>query len=106
TGVQTCALPISVFLAPGEDVPSVSENVESVIDDRFGEMPGNITVDNISSERENVEDIFVGLYTSLAIALLAVIVGTSLGMSWFGSATVMVTVFLWVRIGLAPIPWL
>lgn len=100
------AVSFTVFLAPGEDVPSVSENVESVIDDRFGEMPGNITVDNISSERENVEDIFVGLYTSLAIALLAVIVGTSLGMSWFGSATVMVTVFLSVLIGLAPIPWM
>jgi len=100
------AVSFTVFLAPGEDVPSVSEEVESVVDDGFGELPRDITVDNISSERENVEDIFVGLYTSLAIALLAVIVGTSLGLSWFGSVTVMVTVFLSVLIGLAPIPWM
>lgn len=99
------AVSFTVFLSAEEDVPAVSENVESVIDDSFAELPNNIDVENISSERENVEDIFVGLYTSLAIALLAVIAGTSLGLSWFGSITVMVTVFLSVLIGLVPVPW-
>ncbi|AKG74702.1 efflux RND transporter permease subunit [Salinicoccus halodurans] len=100
------AVSFTVFLAAGEDVPSVSRKVESIMDDSFEGLSDNITVDNISSERENVEDIFVGLYISLAIALLAVIVGTSLGLSWFGSITVMITVFLSVLIGLAPIPWM
>lgn len=100
------AVSFTVFLSAEEDVPAVSENVESVINDSFAELPDNIDVENISSERENVEDIFVGLYTSLAIALIAVIIGTSLGLSWFGSITVMVTVFLSVLIGLVPVPWM
>ncbi|WP_411842558.1 efflux RND transporter permease subunit [Salinicoccus sp. HZC-1] len=99
------AVSFTVFLANSEDVPSVSKNVETVIDDRFSELPEDITVENISSERENVEDIFVGLYTSLAIALIAVIIATSLGLSWFGSITVTVTVLLSVLIGLLPVPW-
>ncbi len=100
------AVSFTVFLSAREDVPSVSRSVESVVDEGFGELPENVEVENISSERENVEDIFVGLYASLAIALIAVIIGTSLGLSWFGSITVMVTVFLSVLVGLAPIPWM
>lgn len=100
------AISFTVFLSGGEDVPSVSEEVEVVIDGHFSEMPDEVNVTNISSERENGEDIFVGLYMSLAIALVAVIIGTSLGLSWLGSITVMTTVFLSVLIGPIPIPWL
>lgn len=99
------AVSFTVFLAGNQDVPSVSENVESVVNDRFEQLPENINVDTISSERENVEEIFIGLYMSLALALVAVILGTSLGLSWFGSITVMATVLLSVLIGLIPVPW-
>lgn len=98
------AISFTVFLSSGEDVPSVSENIEAVINDGFDSMPDNVTVDNISSERENVEDIFVGLYTSLLIAVIAVIIGTSIGLSLFGSITVMVTVLISIFIGFIPIP--
>lgn len=100
------AVSFTVFLSGGEDVPSVSKNVEAVVNDGFDSMPDNVTVENISSERENVEDIFVGLYTSLLIAVIAVIIGTSIGLSLFGSITVMVTVLISVFIGLIPIPWM
>src|SRR5699024_12798570 len=69
-------------------------------------MPDSVTVDNISSERENVEDIFISLYTSLLIAVIAVIIGTSIGLSLFGSITVMLTVLISIFIGLIPVPWL
>ena len=96
----------TVFLSSEEDVPSISKSVESVINDRLDSMPDNVTVDNISSERENVEDIFIGLYTSLLIAVIAVIIGTSIGLSLFGAITVMLTVIISIFIGLIPVPWM
>lgn len=96
----------TVFLSPGEDVPSTSEDVEAVVQQHTDQFADNIEVSVISSERENVEEIFVGLYVSLLIALIAVIIGTSLGLSFIGSVTVMVTVVLSVFIGLIPLPWL
>ena len=87
-------------------MPSVSENVEAVVNDGFKNLPDTVTVDNISSERENVEDIFISLYTSLLIAVIAVIIGTSIGLSLFGSITVMLTVLISIFIGLIPVPWL
>lgn len=100
------AVSFTVFLSSGEDVPSVSEDIEAVINSGLDSMPENVTVDNISSERENVEDIFVGLYTSLLIAVIAVIIGTSIGLSLFGSITVMLTVLISIFIGLIPVPWM
>ncbi|MEZ2458909.1 efflux RND transporter permease subunit [Salinicoccus roseus] len=99
------AISFTVFLSSGEDVPSVSEDVEAVMDDGISGLPDSIDVTTLSSERENVEDIFVGLYMSLAIALIAVIISASLGLSLFGSITVMTTVVLSVIIGLIPVPW-
>jgi len=96
----------TVFLSPGEDVPSTSENVEAVVEQHTDQFADNIEVSVISSERENVEDIFTGLYVSLLIALVAVIIGTSLGLSFIGSAAVMITVVLSILIGLIPLPWL
>lgn len=96
----------TVFLSPGEDVPSISENVEAVVEQHTDQFADNIEVSVISSERENVEDIFTGLYVSLLIALVAVIIGTSLGLSFIGSAAVMITVVLSILIGLIPLPWL
>src|SRR5699024_7180252 len=100
------AISFTVSLSSGEDVPSVSENVEAVVNDGFKNLPDTVTVDNISSERENVEDIFISLYTSLLIAVIAVIIGTSIGLSLFGSITVMLTVLISIFIGLIPVPWL
>ncbi|TVT27829.1 efflux RND transporter permease subunit [Salinicoccus cyprini] len=99
------AVSFTVFLASGEDVPSVSREVEAVMDEGISGLPDGIEATNISSERENVEDIFTGLYMSLAIALIAVILSTSLGLSLSGSVTVMTTVVLSVVIGLIPVPW-
>src|SRR5699024_3915734 len=96
----------TVFLSPGEDVPSTSENVEAVVEQHTDQFADNIEVSVISSERESVEDIFTGLYVSLLIALVAVIIGTSLGLSFIGSAAVMITVVLSILIGLIPLPWL
>lgn len=96
----------TVFLTPGEDVPSTSEDVESVVEQHTDQFDENISVTTISSERENVEDIFNGLYLSLLIALVAVIIGTSLGLSFIGSAVVMGTVVLSIFIGLIPVPWM
>ncbi|MCD2137418.1 efflux RND transporter permease subunit [Salinicoccus halitifaciens] len=100
------AVSFTVFLSPGEDVPSTSESVEAVVSQHTDQFDENISVTTISSERENVEEIFVGLYTSLLLALVAVIVGTSLGLSFIGSAVVMITVILSIFIGLIPLPWL
>ncbi|SDL19512.1 Multidrug efflux pump subunit AcrB [Lacicoccus qingdaonensis] len=96
----------TVFLSQGEDVPSTSEDVESVVEQHTDQFDDNISVETISSERENVEEIFNGLYMSLLIALVAVIIGTSLGLSFVGSAVVMVTVILSIFIGLIPVPWM
>lgn len=96
----------TVFLSPGEDVPSISKNVESVVEQHTDQFADNISVTTISSERENVEEIFNGLYMSLLIALVAVIIGTSLGLSFIGSAVVMATVILSIFIGLIPVPWM
>src|SRR5699024_10058373 len=83
-----------------------SENVEAVVEQHTYQFVDNIEVSVISSERENVEDISPGLYVSLLIALVAVIIGTSLGLSFIGSAAVMITVVLSILIGLIPLPWL
>ncbi len=99
------AVSFTVFLSKGQDVPSVSKDVEAVVDERVSELPDTVDVTTLSSERENVEDIFVGLYLSLGIALVAVILSTSLGLSLIGSTTVMATVLLSVIIGIIPVPW-
>lgn len=100
------AVSFTVFLSPGEDVPSTSEDVEAVVEQHTDQFDDNISISVISSERENVEDIFEGLYISLLIALIAVIIGTSLGLSFIGSAVVMTTVVLSILIGLIPVPWM
>lgn len=100
------AVSFTVFLSPGEDVPSTSEDVEAVVEQHTDQFDDTISISVISSERENVEDIFQGLYISLLIALIAVIIGTSLGLSFIGSAVVMTTVVLSILIGLIPVPWM
>src|SRR5690606_3192559 len=100
------AISYTVFLKTAQDVPSVDENVSEIIEAFTDELPAGLEAERYESQAENVNAIFEGLYVSLLIAVLAVLVVTTAGLTIYGAFTVALTVLASVLIGLIPIPLL
>ncbi|HSP22502.1 MAG TPA: efflux RND transporter permease subunit [Planococcus sp. (in: firmicutes)] len=98
------AISYTVFLQTGQDVPGVDERVSQVIEPFTEELPEGVEAQRYESQAENVTSIFEGLYVSLLIAVLAVLVVTTAGLTLFGAFVVAVTVLSSVLIGMIPIP--
>lgn len=98
------AISYTVFLKTAQDVPSVDKNVTEVIEAFNEDLPGGVKAERYESQAENVNLIFEGLYISLLIAVLAVLVVTTAGLTIYGAFIVALTVLASVLIGLIPIP--
>lgn len=100
------AISYTVFLQTGQDVPAVDERVTEVIEAFNETLPAGVEANKYVSQADNVNEIFGGLYVSLLIAVLAVLVTTTAGLTLFGAFAVALTVLASVLIGLIPIPYL
>lgn len=100
------AISYTVFLQTGQDVPAVDERVTKVIEEFNKTLPAGVEADKYVSQADNVNEIFSGLYVSLLIAVLAVLVTTTAGLTLFGAFVVALTVLASVLIGLIPIPYM
>ncbi|MEZ0481682.1 efflux RND transporter permease subunit [Planococcus sp. SSTMD024] len=98
------AVSYTVFLQAGQDVPSVDDRASEVIDSFTEDLPAGISAERYVSQAENVNEIFNSLYVSLLIAVLAVLVVTTAGLTLYGAFAVALTVLASVLIGLIPIP--
>lgn len=100
------AISYTVFLQTAQDVPAVDKKVSSIIEEFTKELPAGVQAEKYVSQAESVNKIFDSLYVSLAIAVLAVLIVTTAGLTLFGSFAVALTVLASVLIGMIPIPWL
>lgn len=100
------AISYTVFLKTAQDVPSVDKQVTEVIEAFISELPAGVQADKYESQADNVNEIFSGLYVSLLIAVLAVLVVTTAGLTLYGAFAVALTVLASVLIGLIPIPYM
>lgn len=100
------AISYTVFLQAAQDVPSVDERVTQVIEEFNETLPAGVEADKYESQADNVNEIFSGLYVSLLIAVLAVLIVTTAGLTLFGAFAVALTVLASVLIGLIPIPYM
>lgn len=98
------AISYTVFLQSGQDVPSVDDRVSEVIEGFNEDLPAGVSAERYVSQAENVNGIFSSLYISLLIAVLAVLVVTTAGLTLYGAFAVALTVLASVLIGLIPIP--
>ncbi|MHC8514449.1 efflux RND transporter permease subunit [Sporosarcina sp. ITBMC105] len=100
------AISYTIFLQPGKDIPSMDKKVAQKMDGFIEDLPNGITAVHYESQAENVNTIFDSLYISLLIAVLAVLVVTTAGLTIYGSFAVALTVLASVLIGLIPIPYM
>lgn len=100
------AISYTVFLQTEQDVPSVDENVSEVIDEFTETLPAGVQAEKYESQADNVNTIFDSLYVSLAIAVLAVLIVTTAGLTLYGAFAVALTVLASVLIGMIPIPFM
>lgn len=100
------AVSYTVFLQTAQDVPAVDDKVSSIMEEFTTDLPAGVQAEKYESQAESVNEIFDSLYVSLAIAVLAVLIVTTAGLTLFGSFAVALTVLASVLIGMIPIPWL
>ncbi|WP_226658816.1 efflux RND transporter permease subunit [Pseudalkalibacillus hwajinpoensis] len=95
----------TAYVKSGEDIPTVDERVSDKIDELSEGLPSNVELEPYYSQASIVTDIFDGLFLSLAISVLAVIVATSLGLSGSGALVVALAVPISVLMGFIPLPF-
>src|SRR5690625_7531321 len=69
------------------------------------QLPEEITVHTYDSQADNVNSIFDSLYVSLLLAVIAVLIITTSGLTLFGSFALALTFLDSVLIGLISIPY-
>ncbi|WP_283152533.1 efflux RND transporter permease subunit [Guptibacillus hwajinpoensis] len=95
----------TAYVKSGEDIPTVDERVSDTVDELSEGLPSNVELEPYYSQASIVTDIFDGLFLSLAISVLAVIVATSLGLSGSGALVVALAVPISVLMGFIPLPF-
>ena len=100
------AISYTVFLQPGQDIPSMDTVIDKKMNRYMDDLPKEITAHTYESQADNVNSIFDSLYISLLIAVIAVLLVTTAGLTLFGSFAVALTVLASVLVGLIPIPFM
>lgn len=100
------AISYTVFLQPGQDIPSMDKTIAKKMDRYLEDLPKEVTAHTYESQANNVNSIFNSLYISLLIAVIAVLVVTTAGLTLYGSFAVALTVLASVLVGLIPIPFM
>ncbi|MBP3949948.1 efflux RND transporter permease subunit [Bacillus suaedae] len=99
------SISFTAFVMQGEDIPAVDQRVKDKIEELSSSLPVEVELVDYYSQANMVKDIFEGLFVSLAIAVVAVIVITSLGLTISGAIVVALAVPLSVLFGLIPLPF-
>ncbi|WP_456274852.1 efflux RND transporter permease subunit [Bacillus sp. AK031] len=99
------AISFTAFVQAGEDIPSVDETVSEKVEELAEELPAEIELVPYYSQANLVTEIFDGLFTSLAISVVAVVITTSLGLTGSGAFVVALAVPISVLMGLIPLPY-
>lgn len=99
------AVSFTAFVQQGEDIPSVDDRVSSKVEELSDNLPGDVELVPYYSQASLVTDIFKGLFTSLAISVLAVIVTTAVGLTGSGVFVVALAIPISVLAGLIPLPY-
>ncbi|MCA1055456.1 efflux RND transporter permease subunit [Rossellomorea aquimaris] len=99
------AVSFTAYVKQGEDIPSVDERVKEKVEELSGNLPDNVELVPYYSQANIVNDIFKGLFTSLAISVLAVIVTTAVGLTGSGVLVVALAIPISVLAGLIPLPY-
>lgn len=100
------AISYTIFLQPGQDIPSMDKTIVKKMDRFIEDLPKEVTAHTYESQADNVNSIFNSLYVSLLIAVIAVLVVTTAGLTLYGSFAVALTVLASVLVGLIPIPYM
>ena len=100
------AISYTVFLQPEQDIPSMDQLITKKMDRYIEDLPSDVTAHTYESQADNVNSIFGSLYVSLLIAVIAVLIVTTAGLTLFGSFAVALTVLASVLVGLIPIPYM
>lgn len=99
------SISFTAFVMQGEDIPTVDQRVKDKIEELSSSLPEEIELVDYYSQANMVKSIFEGLFVSLAIAVVAVIVITSLGLTISGAIVVALAVPLSVLFGFIPLPF-
>ena len=95
----------TAFVQPGEDIPSVDERVSDKVEELSESLPSDVKLVPYYSQASTVTNIFDGLFKSLAISVVAVILTTALGLTVSGAFVVALAVPISVLMGLIPLPF-
>jgi multidrug efflux pump len=102
---QKPAVSFTAFVQSGEDIPSVDKRVSDKVEELAEGLPDGIKLVPYYSQANLVNDIFDGLFMSLAISVAAVVITTSLGLTGSGAFVVALAVPISVLMGLIPLPF-
>jgi multidrug efflux pump len=95
----------TAFVSQGEDIPSVDKRVSEKMEELAENLPEDVTLVPYYSQANLVTDIFKGLFISLAISVLAVIVTTAVGLTGSGVFVVALAIPISILAGLIPLPY-
>ncbi|MFA9555740.1 efflux RND transporter permease subunit [Evansella sp. AB-rgal1] len=98
------SISFTAFVKAGEDIPTVDTRVEEKVMELSHALPDTVEIVPYYSQASLVTEIFKGLFLSLAIAVGAVILTASLGLTISGAIAVALAVPTSVLMGLIPLP--
>ncbi|GAE30265.1 efflux RND transporter permease subunit [Alkalihalobacillus hemicellulosilyticus] len=101
----TSAISFTVVVQPGEDIPTVHNRVDGKVQQLSTSLSDEFELVSYYSQADLVNEIFRGLFMSLAIAVVAVVVTSSLGLTLSGAVVVALAVPLSVLMGIIPLPF-
>ncbi|WP_404457665.1 efflux RND transporter permease subunit [Oceanobacillus kapialis] len=99
------SISFTAYVKKGEDIPTVDERVSTKVEELSDGLPSNVQLESYYSQASIVTNIFDGLFQSLAISVIAVIVAAALGLSASGALVVALAVPISVLTGLIPLPF-
>ncbi|TYS16665.1 efflux RND transporter permease subunit [Rossellomorea vietnamensis] len=99
------AISFTAFVQSGEDIPTVDQRVSDKVEELAAGLPQEVELVPYYSQANLVTDIFDGLFLSLAISVVAVVITTSLGLTGSGALVVALAVPISVLMGLIPLPY-
>ncbi|MCA1058908.1 efflux RND transporter permease subunit [Rossellomorea aquimaris] len=99
------SISFTAFVQPGEDIPTVDKRVSDKVDELADSLPSGVKLIPYYSQADTVNTIFKGLFISLAISVVAVVLTTALGLTVSGAFVVALAVPISVLMGLIPLPF-
>ncbi|WP_214793802.1 MULTISPECIES: efflux RND transporter permease subunit [unclassified Exiguobacterium] len=96
------AVSLTVTIESGQDIPTLQERVDEVVADEVGDVNG-VELVPYYEQAKAVDDIFSSLTREFIIAMIAVIVVTTIGLTFSGSLIVSLAIPLSFLLALIPL---